>query len=126
MIRDIRVVVLMIITLLWQTSAVAVPAYCSMGGKADERATITHDAAEHDDRETMHHLDHQQHNERTCCVADNSGTGCVTLGCAVPIQVLIPVVSLPVAPDTRSTGIVSLPVVFPSAPIFPFLRPPIA
>ncbi|PHS76305.1 MAG: hypothetical protein COB19_00405 [Porticoccus sp.] len=125
-IRDIRVVVLLIITLLWQTSAVAVPVYCSMGDEANERAAIPHDAAEHNNHEAMLNLDDQQHNEMDCCVTGKSGTGCVTSGCVVPVQLLIPMVALPMAPDTRSSGIVFLSVVFPPAPIFPFLRPPIA
>ncbi len=125
-IRDIRVVVLLIITLLWQTSAAAVPVYCSMADEANERAAIPHDAAEHNNHEAMLNLDDQQHNEMDCCVTDNSEMGCVTSGCVVPVQVLIPMVALPLAQDTRSSGIVSLPAVFPPAPIFPFLRPPIA
>jgi hypothetical protein len=125
-IRDIGVVVLLIMALLWQTSAAAVLTYCTMGDEAVGLATTFQDAAENPDHEAMRDVDDEQHSEEDCCGADKSEKGCVMAGCALSMQMLTPTVTAPAASDTRSTGFVFHPVVFPPVPVFPFLRPPIA
>lgn len=128
MIRDIRVVVLMVLALLWQTSAVAMPSYCSMGDDAGSMAATSHDAAEHHHaaHENMHHTDNSPDNGGDCCGAENTEGGCAMVGCALSVQMLTPNVASPVVADPQDTGIAFHLVVFPQTLVFPFLRPPIA
>ncbi|MAT51279.1 MAG: hypothetical protein CMK32_08880 [Porticoccaceae bacterium] len=125
MIRNIGVVILLIITLLWQASAAALATYCSMGDAASGLATTIQDTAEQPGHEAMGHVDDEQHSNRDCCGADISENGCVMAGCAFPMQLLTQAVAAPGASDTRSTGIAFHPIAFPQALVFPFLRPPI-
>ena len=104
--------------LLWQVSAAAAPAYCAMGDEVGGQITTVQDAAEHPG--------HGEMNQGSCCRADKSEKGCVMPGCALPMQLLASTMAAPMASDNRSTGIASHPIVFPPAPVFPFLRPPIA
>lgn len=112
--------------LLWQASAAAVPTYCSMGDEVGGLATTFQDAAEHPDHQAMGHAGDEHHEKGDCCGGDKSEKGCVMPGCAVPMQLLTSTLVATVVLDSPTTGTASHPIVFPPAPIFPFLRPPIA
>ena len=121
-----RGVVLLTMSLLWQVSAAAAPTCCSMREDAGSLVSIYQDAAKHLAHEVKGHADDEHQSRGNCCGTEISGSGCLMPGCALPIQLVTPTMIARGASSIRSTGIAFYPVVYPRAPVFPLLRPPIA
>ncbi len=84
------------------------------------------DIAEHTDHQAMGSVESVQSAEGGCCDTDKSGVGCAVAGCALSIQMLTSAVTTPESLGTRSEASGLRYLALPLAPIFPFLRPPIA
>ena len=102
------------------------PRYCTMDDGANELSTNLKGVAEHTDHQAMGPVESVQSAEGACCDTDKSGFGCAVVGCALSIQMLTSSVTTPESLGTRSEASGLRYLALPLAPIFPFLRPPIA
>lgn len=100
--------------------------YCVMDDGTSGLPMNLQGAAEHTDHQAMGPVESVQSAEGACCDTDKSGVGCAVVGCALSIQMLTSAVTTPESLGTRSESSGLRYLAFPLAPIFPFLRPPIA
>ncbi|WP_157976773.1 hypothetical protein [Parahaliea mediterranea] len=120
------IVTLLVVVLLTQT-AEAVALTCGLSGVGAGALASQQNTPCHQGGNTSVHPVHEQDVEADFCNVDRPGEECsLTGGCALPMQLLASTMAAPMASDNRSTGIASHPIVLPPAPVFLFLRPPIA